>query len=109
MLPSVFPSIAHTGHPQNWNSAEKTFLTVEIYDEKMNQWQVVATDASWETKFVWQRTGLVFGESQASIYWDIPLDVQPGIYRIRHFGASKNIFQTISPYSGSSSPFKVGD
>lgn len=42
--------IFRAGHPQNWNSAEKTHLTVELIDEKQNKWQIIATDASWETK-----------------------------------------------------------
>lgn len=42
--------IFRSGHPQNWNAVEKTYLTVELYDEKFNKWKIVATDASWETK-----------------------------------------------------------
>lgn len=42
--------IFRSAHPQNWNAVEKTYLTVENYNEKINKWQVVATDASWETK-----------------------------------------------------------
>lgn len=42
--------IFRSGHPQNWNSVEKTYLTVENFDEKLNKWRIICTDACWETK-----------------------------------------------------------
>ena len=47
-LGNMVKVIFRSGHPANWNSAEKTFLTVEFYDGA--RWKIIATDASWETK-----------------------------------------------------------
>lgn len=58
-------------------------------------------------RFYWRRTAPLFGQSQATVTWDIPDDAAPGTYRIRHFGHSKNLLQMVSPYEGSSSRFKV--
>lgn len=33
---------------------DKTFITVEIYDNRTDSWEVVHTDASWETRCVMQ-------------------------------------------------------
>lgn len=93
------------GNPRNDLQTEKTFLTVERREEQ--NWVVVATDANWETKFFWHRTNTLFGESQATILWDIPGNTKPGIYRIRHFGAAKSLLQQIKPYIGSSNEFQV--
>lgn len=51
-------------------------------------------------RFIWKKTNTFFGESQATIVWNIPLDIQQGHYRIRHFGHSKNIMQQIKSYTG---------
>lgn len=94
-----------SGNPRNDLQTEKTFLTVERKDGP--NWVVVATDGNWETKFFWHRTNTLFGESQATILWDIPNGTQPGIYRIRHFGAAKSLLQQIKPYFGTSNEFQV--
>lgn len=39
--------------------------------------------------------------------WDIPLDVEPGTYRIRYFGDSKSLRQKIEPFVGETRPFQV--
>lgn len=31
---------------------DRTFVTVEIYDNRTESWEVVHTDASWETRYV---------------------------------------------------------
>ncbi|PRD34642.1 UNVERIFIED_CONTAM: asah2 [Trichonephila clavipes] len=82
-------------------------MTVERFDSTNGNWTVIATDADWETKFHWSRTNMVLGHSEATMSWDIPQDVQPGRYRIRHFGYSKSLFQKISPYKGTSKTFVV--
>ena len=51
-------------------------------------------------RFIWKKTNTFFGESQATVVWNIPLDIQQGHYRIRHFGHSKNIMQQIKSYTG---------
>ncbi|GFX42478.1 neutral ceramidase 2 [Trichonephila clavipes] len=96
-----------SGHPRNDLMLERTFMTVERFDSTNGNWTVIATDADWETKFHWSRTNMVLGHSEATMSWDIPQDVQPGRYRIRHFGYSKSLFQKISPYKGTSKTFVV--
>jgi neutral ceramidase len=93
------------GNPRNDLQPEKSFLTVERRDG--DHWFILATDADWDTKFYWHRTNSLFGESQATITWDIPHNTTKGIYRIRHFGASKNLLQTIKPYVGVTSEFEI--
>lgn len=42
-------------HPRNNLRLESTFLTVERQQENSTQWQVIATDASWETRYAQTR------------------------------------------------------
>jgi len=95
------------GNPRNDLRQEDSFIYVDRYSASNATWTPIASDASWETKFIWERTNTIFGESRALAVWDIPHDCQPGVYRIRHYGAHKNLLQKVSHYSGQSSPFKV--
>lgn len=94
-------------NPRNDLQTEKTYLTVEKLDSDKQEWKVIATDGDWDTKFYWLRTNRILGESEAIITWDIPKDADPGVYRIRHFGVSKNLLQRLHPYVGISNSFKV--
>lgn len=38
------------GHPRNNLKLESTYLTVEQQKENTTDWEVIATDANWETK-----------------------------------------------------------
>ncbi|XP_019871474.2 neutral ceramidase isoform X2 [Aethina tumida] len=93
------------GHPRNDVMQEKTFLTVEKYEG--DSWKVVATDASWETRFYWTRTNVLFGFSEVEVQWTIKENVEPGTYRIRHFGNYKYIFGGVYPYEGQTKKFTV--
>lgn len=111
------------GNPRNDLRQEDSFLYVDRLisgggggaganepESQPDSWQTVATDANWETKFIWERTNTLMGESRATIEWQIPsAPCQPGLYRIRHHGAHKSILQKVSQYSGQSRPFKVVD
>lgn len=96
------------GNPRNDLRQEDSFLYVDQYLGN-GTWRTVATDASWETKFIWERTNTMFGESRATCQWEIPAQCEHGFYRIRHYGAHKSLLQTISQYSGKSSPFQLGE
>ncbi|XP_040061701.1 neutral ceramidase [Ixodes scapularis] len=96
-----------SGHPRNNLLLEGTYLKVEKLGKDGQSWDVVATDGNWETKFYWRRTAPIFGQSQVTVTWDIPDDAEPGTYRIRHFGHSRNLLQMVSPYEGTSGRFKV--
>jgi len=95
-----------SAHPKNNLMTEKTFSSVErkIND---NEWEALVTDHEWDTTFKWTRVWIA--QSTAQITWNIGETIQapPGTYRIRHFGYSKDLFGTRTPFVGSSSEFKV--
>ncbi|KAG7162528.1 Neutral ceramidase-like [Homarus americanus] len=95
-----------SGHPRNDVQLGGTFLTVERQSDA-GDWQVVATDASWETRFIWDRVSSLLGTSVATVKWDIPVDTPPGTYRITHTGHHKTLFRGVSQYHGTSDAFKV--
>ncbi|XP_028264532.1 neutral ceramidase isoform X2 [Parambassis ranga] len=87
---------------------DKTFVTVEILDNRTNTWQVVHTDASWETRFHWLKGSN--RRSNATVEWSIPPTAPSGSYRIRHFGhykQMKGLRPVITPYEGASDVFRV--
>uniref|UniRef100_A0A146ME47 Neutral ceramidase n=1 Tax=Lygus hesperus TaxID=30085 RepID=A0A146ME47_LYGHE len=94
------------GHPRNNVRQEGSYLSVERLGEG-EQWEIVATDADWETKFIWRRTGSITGTSEVDVVWDVPMDVNPGTYRIRHFGSHKLVYGAIRSYIGISQTFQV--
>ncbi|XP_070707984.1 neutral ceramidase [Pempheris klunzingeri] len=87
---------------------DKTFVTVEIYDNRTETWEVVHTDASWETRFHWLKGSN--RQSNSTVEWHIPPAAPSGFYRIRHFGhykQMKGLRPVITPYGGSSDVFRV--
>ncbi|XP_066591652.1 neutral ceramidase [Prorops nasuta] len=94
------------GHPRNNLMTGSTFLTIERFDER-DSWTTIATDADWETKFEWTRTSVVLGSSQVTVTWQIPNDVKPGEYRIRHNGYYRYILGGVYPYQGFTKTFYV--
>jgi neutral ceramidase len=115
--------------PRNDLRAEGTYLTVERKkenyipstknndannnsgsssdDDEEEQWEVVHTDNDWETTFSWDRHHTFSTQSFATIKWNIPSGVVPGMYRIRHFGNYKHFIGTVFPFEGSSREFEV--
>ncbi|NXS64159.1 ASAH2 ceramidase, partial [Brachypteracias leptosomus] len=91
------------------NATEHNFLTVERHNSTSDSWHVVQNDASWDTRFYWTK-GL-FGLSNATIEWSIPLGTEPGVYRIRYFGHYRkrvSLTHTVSiPFEGTSSVFEI--
>ncbi|XP_046412285.1 neutral ceramidase [Neodiprion fabricii] len=94
------------GHPRNNPMAGGSFLFIERLEDD-ESWKTVATDANWETKFIWKRTSIFLGSSEVTISWTIPDDVEPGEYRIRHNGNYRYILGGIYPYKGVSNHFEV--
>uniref|UniRef100_A0A8B9K333 Neutral ceramidase n=1 Tax=Astyanax mexicanus TaxID=7994 RepID=A0A8B9K333_ASTMX len=96
------------GNPRNSGEmVNKTFVTVEKFHNSTSTWEVVHTDASWETRFYWIKG--TANQSNATVEWHIPLSAESGTYRIRHFGHYKQrvIFPVITAYEGSSHTFRV--
>ncbi|XP_072522781.1 neutral ceramidase [Salminus brasiliensis] len=96
------------GNPRNsGDMRDKTFITVEKFHNSTRTWEVVHTDASWETRFYWIKGS--GNQSNATVEWHIPLSAESGTYRIRHFGHFKQriIMPVITAYEGTSDVFRV--
>ncbi|XP_054838662.1 neutral ceramidase [Eublepharis macularius] len=91
------------------NSAENmstlSFLTVEKYDNTSASWKIRYNDASWDTRFIWQKGD--WGRSTAIVQWHIPNNTEPGTYRLQYFGHHKELLSSIHAFRGTSSEFEV--
>uniref|UniRef100_A0AAV2LGY6 Neutral ceramidase n=1 Tax=Knipowitschia caucasica TaxID=637954 RepID=A0AAV2LGY6_KNICA len=98
------------GNPRHSEMPDHTFAAVEKFDNLTQKWDLVYTDASWETRFHWLK-----GEgrrSNATVQWFIPDTAPSGWYRILHAGhykEIKNFRPIIKEYSGQSEAFRVVD
>lgn len=96
------------GHPQHDLQRGDTFL--EIQRRAGGDWQTVAVDHDWETRYRWQRSYCLptLQCSLVTIEWDIPADATPGTYRIRHDGHWKPLpTRVVEPYAALSREFEV--
>ncbi|XP_050428136.1 neutral ceramidase [Adelges cooleyi] len=95
------------GNPRNNPMLEMTFLTVERMGSD-SKWDIIATDANWETEFSWETKSWFWATSVAEIKWTIPEGTPAGIYRIRHFGHFKYLGGgRLGRYYGATETFKV--
>lgn len=92
--------------PRNDLLTEGTFSLVEFFDGVEN-WVPVYDDDDWCLRFIWSRPWKLSTHSTATIEWRIPETAVRGVYRIRHFGASKNLLGSIRHFTGASSAFVV--
>ncbi|KAL9302038.1 Neutral ceramidase 2 [Arabidopsis thaliana] len=95
-----------SGCPRNDLMTEGSFAVVETLREG-GKWAPVYDDDDFSLTFKWSRPAKLSSESQATIEWRVPESAVAGVYRIRHYGASKSLFGSISSFSGSSSAFVV--
>ncbi|XP_063536050.1 neutral ceramidase [Cydia strobilella] len=97
-----------SGHPRNNIRHGSWYATVErLESEADDAWTVVATDADWETKYIWHRNNKVLGTSHSEVLWHVPDGTPPGTYRLHHYGSYKYILGGIYPYHGFSNSFEV--
>ncbi|XP_015280090.1 PREDICTED: neutral ceramidase [Gekko japonicus] len=89
------------------NVSKFTFLTVEKYDNTSANWETQYNDASWDTRFLWEKDD--WGKSTAIVEWHIPNNTEPGTYRLRYFGHHQEFLRPIQAFSGISSVFDVSD
>nr|XP_034993811.1 neutral ceramidase [Zootoca vivipara]XP_034993812.1 neutral ceramidase [Zootoca vivipara] len=89
------------------NMTSFTFLIVEKFDNASRSWQVVHDDASWDTRFIWQKGN--WGRSTSQLQWHIQSNTEPGTYRLQYFGHSKELLGSIQAFNGSSSTFEVSN
>jgi neutral ceramidase len=93
------------GYPNNDLRRGSTFLTVER--SAGADWQRVADDGDWSTKFRWQRSGRT--GSTVTIEWAIPADTAAGQYRLAYFGDVRGADGAIRPLTAATDPFEVAD
>ncbi|KAG6451901.1 hypothetical protein O3G_MSEX007377 [Manduca sexta] len=97
-----------SGHPRNSIRHGRWYATVErLESEEDDAWTVIATDADWETKYIWHRDSKFLGTSHAEIEWEIPVGTPAGTYRIHHYGNYKYVLGGIYPYHGFTDSFEV--
>ncbi|XP_008792373.2 neutral ceramidase-like [Phoenix dactylifera] len=92
--------------PRNDLLTDGTFALVEILDGS-NTWFPAYDDDDLCLRFKWSRPSKLSSRSYATIEWRIPETVISGIYRLRHFGASKSLFGSIKHFTGTSHAFVV--
>lgn len=94
--------------PRNDLMTEGTFALVELL-QGQNTWVPAYDDDDFCLKFKWSRPAKLTPQSHATMEWKIPESAVSGVYRIRHFGASKSLVGSISHFTGSSSAFVVAN
>lgn len=97
-----------SGHPRNSIRHGRWYLAVErLESEEDDSWVVIATDADWETKYIWHRDSKFLGTSHVVIEWEIPVGTPQGTYRIHHYGNYKYMLGGIYAYNGFTDGFQV--
>lgn len=96
------------GHPKHEQKPKNHFYRLKTaYAGWGYCWVTVADDGDWETSFKWSKSDECWCCSTAEIIWRIPVGIESGNYRLQHKGNSKHIFGYITPYTGTSSTFKM--
>nr|XP_032515548.1 neutral ceramidase isoform X1 [Danaus plexippus plexippus] len=97
-----------SGHPRNSPRHGRWFLSVErLVPFSEDAWEVVATDADWETKYIWKRNSKILGTSEAVVEWEVAEGTPAGTYRLHHYGNYKYILGGVYPYHGFTDAFQV--
>lgn len=92
--------------PRNDLLTEGTYALVEILHGQ-DSWVPVHDDDDFCLRFKWSRPSKLSTRSHATIEWRIPETAASGVYRIKHFGASKGFMSAVRHFTGSSSAFVV--
>jgi neutral ceramidase len=96
-------AVFNGGSPRNSPLRKGTFLTVERRVEPAGTWEVVRSDADVDTLFYWNALA-----RRIELQWLIPEGMEPGRYRMRHFGYHRTAEDgPLIPYVGSTSIFNV--
>ncbi|QIS01562.1 alkaline ceramidase [Nocardia brasiliensis] len=94
-----------SAHPKHNPRRNGTFLEVQRRNAA-GEWTRVANEGEWAVKFHWSKRGAA--ASVARFTWDIPTDVTPGRYRLRHYADSLSPDGALRPFMGTSNEFEVG-
>ncbi|XP_050668641.1 neutral ceramidase-like isoform X2 [Leptidea sinapis] len=92
-------------NPRNDLRQETSHVVVERWE--MGNWTVVATDADWNTKFLWTRDSTVLGTSTATFEWVVPHDTITTQYRVAYYGTARRVMGTFSPFTAVTSNFTI--
>ncbi|TVY80554.1 Neutral ceramidase [Lachnellula suecica] len=92
-------------NPRNNLRLEGTFTAVEQYVS--GNWTTVRDDSDWFLVYTWTRVNGLTGTSNVVISWETETYADPGTYRIRYNGDSKNLFGTITAFTGVSNNFTL--
>ncbi|XP_026489460.2 neutral ceramidase-like [Vanessa tameamea] len=92
-------------NPRNDLLQESSHITVERLE--LGQWVTIATDADWDTKFVWQRESTLRGTSAARAQWAVPRDVIAAPHRLRYRGAARSVRGHLTRFHAASRAFSV--
>ncbi|OXA40725.1 Neutral ceramidase [Folsomia candida] len=92
------------GSPRNSGLRKGTFFIVEKKIEITGRWGVWRTDADVDTLFHWRGPEI----REVEVRWFLSPDMEPGTYRIRHFGYYKlTVEGNMHNYEGKSREFLV--
>jgi neutral ceramidase len=110
---SVVSSTFYSANPRNDQKLGGSFLFVEMQggsEEKNDDgdgWKVAYVYADWCTKYIWSGGVGHEGESFSTVEFDIPSDVDEGVYRLCHEGTRKHLGGRKSEFRGCGSEFTV--
>lgn len=96
-----------SAYPRNDLMTEGTFSLVELYDQRSQTWIPAYDDDDFCLRFKWSRPWRASTQSHANLEWRVPATAVAGVYRMRHFGASRSFTGTIRHFTGASRAFVV--
>ena len=95
-----------SGHPRNAAGIIDNFILVQRWNPLAREWQTIATDDSWNTRFLW------LGNNRARIEWQTSYYQPDGTYRIIHRGvfrlsADMAEEESLTSYVEDTNPFQI--
>jgi len=95
-----------TGHPRNSFHTGGNYLSVQRQLD--GQWTTLYTDADWETRCRWQPSRNASKPCRILITWDIPLEIDQGVYRIVHHGRARTeADESSQQFEGATDSFRI--
>lgn len=95
-------------NPRNDLRLERTYAAIEFLNPVSDTWEMVRDDSDWDLIFHWRRTNSVLGTSEVDIVWEVGGEgVESGRYRVRYWGAAKEIGGGIEGFEGMGGEFAV--
>ena len=96
-------------NPRNNLRLEGTYAAVErqLPDGGWDEENPVRTDEDWDLVLTWTRTNWLLGHSEAAVTWETRPEDEPGTYRLRYFGDSRDLLGKVTAFSGASEGFEL--